>query len=97
MVKKVITNLDSSKAFGPDCISGLHKFCAVTTLNVTFHAGIVSEYNWELLIASAHVPLCFRKIRTTTNVFNFHHSSTESIQHRIFSTAFDPQSFALLF
>ena len=45
MVKKVITNLDSSKASGPDCISGLHKFCAVTTLNITFHAGIVSEYS----------------------------------------------------
>ena len=45
MVKKVITNLDSSKASCPDCISGLHKFCAVTTLNVTFHVDIVSEYN----------------------------------------------------
>ena len=66
MVKKVITNLDSSKASCPDCISGLHKFCAVTILNVTFHVDIVSEYNWELLIASAHVPLCFKKIRTTT-------------------------------
>ena len=37
--------------------------------------------NWELLIAHPHKPLCFKKIRTiTTSVFDFQHSSLESLQ-----------------
>ena len=52
------------------------------------------EYNWELLIVCPHMPLCFKKIRTTTTT-KFLISNTVVLNPYSHST-FDPQSFAPL-
>ena len=43
---------------------------------------VATFHNWKLLLTSPQKPLCFNKIRTTTtdSVFNFQHSSSESLQ-----------------
>ena len=82
-----------------NCMQGYGRACNMHANSITcawkLVHGINWEHNWELLIACPHIPLHFKKIKTTfTTAFLI--SNTVVPTPYSCSTALDPQSFATL-